>query len=259
MHRKLCLEVCEGIDEEDLYPYTKEVGFDGFFTPPEVAHDLNRLRTMKSFAEGFGLFQETVHSTIRNCWTIWYEGEEGDRYTEVLLGNVENCAALGVPILVVHPQSSRHPDPDISLGLSRFRKVVDRAKELGVRIAFENTDSEELLDAVMNAFREEHVGFCYDSGHEFWLTPDADYLGRYGYRLFCLHLNDNDGTGDKHWLPGDGDANFERIISRLKFFPFRGPVTLEVAYREPYTKRYTRYEFIRKCYEVAVNLAEKLG
>ena len=256
---RLCLDVFEGIPEETLYPAMRAAGFDGFFTPPDVAHDLHALRRVKRFAEGLGLFQETVHSSIGNCWSIWHEGPEGDAYTELLLRNVDHCAAIGVPVLVVHPQTNLLPGAEVRLGLPRLQRVVAYAAERGVRIAIENVDSDELLTACMETFREPHVGFCYDSGHECWLTPDAHYLRRYGDRLLCLHLNDNDKTWDKHFLPGDGKADWEGIIAELRAAEFRGPVTLEVAYKGDYPVRYTPEAYVQRCYEIASEIAEKLA
>ena len=257
--RKLCIDVFEGIPEGILYPLARAAGFDGFFTPPDIAHDLQKLREVKTFCEGLGLFQETVHSSIKNCWSIWHEGPEGDAYIETLLENVDNCAALGVPILVVHPQTNLLPGAEVRFGLPRLARVIDHAAERSIQIAIENVDSDELLTACMETFRAPHVGFCYDSGHECWLTPDAHYLRRYGDRLLCLHLNDNDKTWDKHFLPGDGKADWAGILKDLRAAEFGGPVTLEVAYRGDYPARYTPEEYVRRCYEIAAEFAEKLG
>ena len=259
MERKLCIDVFEGISEEVLYPLAREAGFDGFFTPPDIAHDLPKLREVKAFTESLGLFQETVHSSIKNCWSMWHEGPEGDAYVEILRKNIDNCAAIGVPILVVHPQTNLLPGAEVRLGLPRLERVIAYAAERGIRIAIENVDSDELLTAAMETFREPHVGFCYDSGHECWLTPDAHYLRRYGDRLLCLHLNDNDKTWDKHFLPGDGKADFEEILRDLRAADYKGPVTLEVAYKGDYPARYTPEAYIRRCHEIAECMAEKLA
>ena len=257
--RKLCIDIFKGIPGEFLYPCAKKAGFDGFFTPPDIAHDLPKLREVKAFCEGLGLFQETVHSSIKNCWTIWHEGPEGDLYIKTLLENVDNCAAIGVPILVVHPQTNLLPGAEVRLGLPRLAPVVARAAELGIQIAFENTDSDELLRACMETFDEPHVGFCYDSGHECWLTPDAHYLQRYGDRLLCLHLNDNDKTWDKHFLPGDGKADWEEIIGDLRSTGFEGPVTLEVAYQGDYPARCSPEAYIQRCFEIASDIAGRIA
>ena len=92
---RLCLDVFEGIPEETLYPAMRAAGFDGFFTPPDIAHDLHALRRVKRFAEGLGLFQETVHSSIGNCWSIWTESipsSTGEREAGAFLFSLQNVA-----------------------------------------------------------------------------------------------------------------------------------------------------------------------
>ena len=256
--RKLCLDVFSGIGDSLLYPLMRKSGFDGFFSPPDIAHDLPVLQRLHTAAEKLGLFQETVHSTIENCWMLWREGLEGDRYVKTLLGNIDHCVRIGVPLLVVHPQTNLMSGADAALGLRRLVPVVDYAKKAGIRLAVENVDSAELLEAVLTRFPEDHVGFCYDSGHETWLTPDARYLRRYGDRLFCTHLNDNDGTGDRHWLPGDGKADFSRICDDLRACGYAGPLSLEVAYRDRYRAVCTEGEFIARCFAVLSELRSRV-
>ncbi|MBR5739489.1 MAG: sugar phosphate isomerase/epimerase [Lachnospiraceae bacterium] len=258
MNRKLCLNVFTGIPKEELYPYAKEAGFDGFFNPPEFADNLPELKKLHELAGKLGLYQEAVHSTITNPKSIWFEGPEGDQYLDVLLKNVDHCVGIGVPLLVVHPQSSRKRGARIESGLPRMQKLVDYAREKGVRIAFENTDSEELLQAVMEAFPDDHVGFCYDTCHACWLTPDARFLKQYGDRLFCTHFSDGSGQADDHWLPGDGIVNYDEVVEDLKACHYQGPLTLEVAYRGRYLEAYTPKTFVEKCFEIASEMAEKL-
>ncbi len=252
--RKLCINVFEGIPAHRLYPLIKEVGFDGFFSSPEYADHMTVLTERKRQADALGLFQETVHGTIADCPSIWRPGEAGERFVETLYRNIDHCAALGVPILVLHPQGRRQPD--IALGLERLSGPVGYAVRKGIRIAFENTDSEELLYAVMDRFPE--AGFCYDSGHEHWLTPGARFLRTLGDRLICTHLNDNDGQTDRHWLPGDGGADFDQICKDLKACGYAGPLTLEVAFRESYQSVCTDREYVQHCYAVLADLAQKL-
>ena len=253
--RKLCINVFEGIPAEQLYPLIKEAGFDGYFSSPEFADNLTVLAGRKKQADSLGLFQETVHGTIEDCASIWRPGETGDRFVETLYRDIDHCAALGVPILVLHPQGRRQPD--IAIGLERLSGPVEYAGRKGVKLAFENADSEELLYAVMDRFRKTHVGFCYDSGHEFWLTPGARFLRDLRPRLLCTHLNDNDGRSDKHWIPGDGCADFDRICEDLQ--GYSGPLTLELAYGDRYRGSLTEREYLARCYSVLADIAQKLN
>ena len=101
------------------------------------------------------------------------------------------------------------------------------AKELGIKIAFENTEGDEYLAALMEHFENNgSVGFCWDSGHEMCYNRSVDLLAKFGDRLIMTHLNDNLGIGsfdgeitwkdDLHLLPFDGVADWDHNISRLQ-------------------------------------------
>ena len=256
--RKIGFNVFCGIEDEKLYPLAKEAGFDTFFSSPHLAKDLAALTELKQFAEANGLVQETVHSTIDNCRSVWWDGPEGDQYIDILLKNIEHCRILGIPILVVHPQCDRLGGYDVALGLSRLDRVVEAAGVAGIQIAFENIDSAELLNAVMERYQEPHVGFCYDTGHECWLTPDAHWLRKYGDRLLCTHFNDNDRTGDLHWIPYDGAADFDSICRDMRNSRKPETISIELGFSEKYSLVMTEKEFLEKCYSVMRNIADKI-
>lgn len=83
---------------------------------------------------------------------------------------------------------------------------------------------------MLDRIDSDHVGFCYDSGHENAFTPDADYLDSYADRLFAMHLHDNDGHHDQHRLPFTGTVDWEKRVAQLKRSSlFQHTVTMEVA------------------------------
>ena len=229
-------------------------------------------------------FKDVSKADLKGKWSIFFFYPADFTFVcptelEDLQNNYEEFKKLGCEIYsvscdthFVHKARHDHSEKigkitypmiaDPTQAIARDFEVLieaDGLAERGIRIAFENVDSDELLTAVMETFDEPHVGFCYDSGHECWLTPDAHYIRRYGDRLLCLHLNDNDKTWDKHFLPGDGKADFDGILSDLRTVGFQGPVTLEVAYRGTYPERYTPQEYVGRCYEIAESMAERLA
>ena len=108
-----------------------------------------------------------------------------------------------------------------------------------MKVAVENTEGEEHLDALLAAFRgEPAVGFCWDTGHELCYNRGRDLMADFGDRLICTHINDNLGISDPsgpttwlddlHLLPFDGVADWPGIARRLAASPFRGPLTFEL-------------------------------
>ncbi len=212
----------------------REAGFDGFFAG--YGDDLCELRET---AEKCSAFFQSVHAPFHKLDRIW-SGDGAEETVSELLACVDATADAGVDLMICHAYIGfevKHPITREGIGL--FRRVVDRAGERGVRVAFENTEGEEYLAALMNEFsRDGHVGFCVDVGHEMCYNRGRDMIGVYGDRLFSTHLNDNLGISspdgvitwrdDLHLLPFDGVADWEGIARRLNGAGFEGPLTFEL-------------------------------
>ena len=168
---------------------------------------------------------------------------------------------------------TEHTPTDI--GIDRFGRLVRRAEELGVTVAFENTEGEEYLEALMKAFRHSPaVGFCWDTGHEMCYNRSRDMLALYGDRLICTHINDNLGIkdydgeitylDDLHLLPFDGIADWDDIAARLDGCNFKGIMTFELL-RASKRDRHdndvyaamTPTDYVAECFKRACRVAAK--
>lgn len=123
-------------------------------------------------------------------------------------------------------------------GLSRIRKIVEYAKELDMKVAFENTKIKGYLEYVINNIKDENVGICFDAGHYHVHFDDEFNFELFKDRIFAVHLHDNDKSDDLHLLP------------------FDGTVTLELCYRYEYLNM-SLDDFYKKGYDVGIKLAEK--
>ena len=237
---KLCLAVCRGFGRpvEDLIHLFGERGFDGFFASWFPGEDIT---SFKKAADESNMLFQSVHAPFGKAQDMWKE--EADlscAAIEELNLCLEQCAKVEVPILVVHAyRGFTKPNPT-AVGIDNFGQVVRRAEQLGIQIAFENTEGEEYLDALMSAFRDcRHVGFCWDSGHEMCYNRGRNMLASYGNRLLSTHLNDNLGirdiTGEKitsrddlHLLPFDGITDWDFVASELVRCDFTDTLTFEL-------------------------------
>lgn len=44
----------------------------------------------------------------------------------------------------------------------------------------------------------------------------------------ALHLNDNDGKGDQHLMPFDGNINWDTVMKKITDIQYKGATTLEI-------------------------------
>lgn len=267
---KLCLAAHYGnMDVSEQIKLFRNIGFEGFFT----SYDSDNLAQYRETAEKCGMYYQSVHAPFVRMNVMWREGEDGISARDELIKCVDDTANIGVPIVVVHTyigMGARKTDVPNEIGLGNFSAVVEHAVKRNVKIAFENTEGEEFLEALMNHFKNvPQVGFCWDTGHEMCYNYSEDMMALYGDRLIATHINDNLGIrdingeltfhDDLHLLPFDGIADWEGIASRLNKYGYDGELTFELnlnskparfdndKYRELSMERYVTEAYARAC------------
>ncbi len=235
--QKLCLGAGSGLghDIKEQIRIFHDAGFDGFF----VCWD-EHLEEYRALADELGMIFQSVHAPFNKSAKMWRGGEAAEEATAELLRAVDDCSHIGVPILVVHCYIGFEGTVDVTeSGIECYRRVVDSARSKGVKIAFENTEGEEYLAALMNAFKDyDNVGFCWDTGHELCYNHNQDMLALYGDRLIATHINDNLGisrydgkifwTDDLHLLPFDGIHDWCDVVDRMNRCGYDGILTFEL-------------------------------
>ena len=214
----------------------RKTGFEGFFSG---WGGLDALKACRRTADECGMLYQSVHAPFGNARKFWHgTDEEAQASVDELIRCLEDCAEVEVPIMVAHVFIGFEDHEPNERGLANYEKLMIRARQLGVKIAFENTEGMEYLDAVMKLAEEyrDAVGFCWDTGHEMCYNYSEDMPGRYPGRLIATHINDNLGIrdyggaitwiDDLHLLPFDGAGDWEGIARRLGMFD--GPLTFEL-------------------------------
>ena len=210
----------------ELIPVVKAAGFDG--VSPEWEKNCD-LASIVEAAKKEGLALVSLHAPYGGSADVWSKDDAvGDAALSELLLSLDDAHKFGFPVLVCHVWIGFGEEPvPTREGLSRFDRLAERAKEYGIRLAFENTEGDAHLSAVLDHFSgNPFVGYCWDSGHEMCYNRHRDLLALYGDRLLVTHLNDNLGisrfdgdifwTDDLHLLPYDGIADWDYNIERLR-------------------------------------------
>ena len=266
---KLCLNVIKNeIPIKEQLALFKKTGFEGFFVSWQEGMDLKEIR---NYADSIGMYFQSVHAPFGKAADMWRGGEKAETALDELLHCLEDVAGAGVKIMVCHAWIGFDTDeqPNQS-GVEKYRKLVERADELGVKIAFENTEGEEFLDALLRAFvKYKNVGFCLDTGHEMCYNKSKDMLALYGDRLIATHINDNLGIrdykgvitfqDDLHLLPFDGVKDWADFARRIQKWGYDSELTFELklvsqrdrhendVYREMPFERYLAEAYKRAC------------
>jgi len=273
---KLCLRAnltCELSVEEQIKLFHK-TGFEGFFTAYKRGDPIGKYAAL---AKELGMIYQSIHAPFGKSDDMWHGDDKlAQAAVDELIECLHACADNDVPIMIAHTYigfyDRRVPTEQ---GLVNYGKVVAEAEKLGVKIAFENTEGEEYLAALMKHFKDSPaVGFCWDSGHEMCYNGSRDLLKLYGDKLIATHLNDNLGVrdynglitwhDDLHLLPFDGIADWESIAGRLDSCGYDGIMTFELnlnskpdRHENNIYRKMTIEEYVAECYKRACRVASK--
>ena len=210
----------------ELLQIIKNTGFEAI-SPAWKSEEA--LADIAGIAEGLQLELQSLHAPFGKAAAMWSADERifapaVKELTEV----IDACVKFRIPVTVVHVWIGfQYQFDESALYYDNFDRIVRYAAERNVKVAFENTEGIEYLEALMAHFKDEDaVGFCWDSGHEMCYNDSVDLLAHFGDKLIMTHLNDNLGvsrfdgeifwTDDLHLLPYDGIADWDYNIRRLK-------------------------------------------
>ncbi len=177
-----------------------------------------------------GLYLENIHAPYEDSNNLWNpdsairEKAIHDRFEWV-----EDCARYQIPILVMHGTKGPDFPGPARYGIESFGKIVKAAEVAGITVALENTQRVDCLDLLLTELDTPALGLCYDTSHA-WIgmRSQLTILNRWKHRLINLHLSDNDGRDDRHWLPGEGIINWVDLCQCLPDQIPSGCLMLEV-------------------------------
>ena len=220
---------------EERFAAIKKAGWDGIFV---MWDEKNGIAKEAALARENGLIFHSVHALLDGTPLMW-EGTDEEVAPEIArqIRCLEECKKEGVNLVIMHCIMGMEKNTPNALGVERYRLLIEKAKELGVTIALENTEGEEYLETLLTAFKDEAcVKFCIDTGHEMCYNARRDLITKYKDRVYTTHLNDNFGQtypsitwlDDSHLLPFDGTADWTGIAKRLKDANYPGDFVFEL-------------------------------
>lgn len=202
----------------------KEVGFDGVMAMYEYAPDFYE---GIDYALSQGLNVESIHLPFRDIVNdLWLDVEGGEYFTDLMIKGGRYAKRIGVDKCTLHLSSSPTPPPMSEIGFARLHKIADFYQENGLTLCIENLRRIDYFRAVVDSIPSVKV--CYDVGHHNIYYPTGFDIMEYEDRVALLHLHDNFGLKDDHYLPFEGTCDWDKICNRISRLPLEPDLTLEV-------------------------------
>jgi sugar phosphate isomerase/epimerase len=221
-----------------------EVTYDLPYVDEIDSHFLSAVKTLQGKGVSFSLHGPLFEVNIGSVFSEVRTFSKG-RYTAA----IEFAAEAGFDPVVVHPGYSFLTDRATAIAEKARTNFVDDLGELqryaharGVRLALENVhmpyfffyDIQEFGDLARTI---PGLGMTLDIGHAYLTKlqkregdPEGsilhDLAGADPARLFHVHLHNNLGTKDDHFL-GQGHIDLRKIVQGLKGLGYEGKVILE--------------------------------
>ena len=216
----------EGIDFNlDLPEYQKNV------YSPEYYGELREYAKNK----GIGFYQ--THAPFGH--KVEDEIENNYFFPEVAKA-LENSSYLGAEMMVVHPcremenyREAGTYDHLLEKNIDFYRRLIPYYEEYGVKIAIENigwciTDTADGLLDLYNNLNNEAFTICFDAGHAGVCGQDVVSMAKkFGDKIGCTHIHDNDGVKDSHTLPYYGVIDWEAVMKALAECGYKGNLNYE--------------------------------
>ena len=76
---------------------------------------------------------------------------------------------------------------------------------------------------------------CFDTNHLLGGEDPAAFVRAVGHKLVTLHVSDYDFIDERHWLPGEGDIDWNSIVEALRDVDYQGVFMYEISPKCPKT------------------------
>jgi sugar phosphate isomerase/epimerase len=194
--------------------------------------------------EQYGITVSQIHGPWRYPIRDFTAADRAERF-EKMAKSIRGCALLGCPYMVIHnvmPYGPRDLSREVvwEINAEFMGRLIEVGREHGVVVCMENmpfihqhlATPKALLEFV-RTFDSPWLRLCLDTGHAAVFkngTTPADAVRLWGTEyLRTMHVHDNDGRRDCHWMPGKGVIDWADFAAALQEIGYKGVLSLETA------------------------------
>ncbi|MBQ8952488.1 MAG: sugar phosphate isomerase/epimerase [Clostridia bacterium] len=225
----------------DCVDYQEFVNTETPLFQADEAEFLRQLREEAAIIRDAGLEISQTHGPWRYPPRDGSPEERMERF-EKMARSLRGTRALGCGVMVVHPIMPFGTGADGSreaffeINFDHYRRLARVAEEEGVVIGLENMPMPDLplarpaeILAFVKEINSPALRVCLDTGHcTMCGVEPADAVRLLGAEyLAALHVHDNDGRRDLHWIPYQGVIDWAAFSQALHEIGFAGALSLE--------------------------------
>ncbi len=199
---------------EERTEMIKAAGFDSIITNADkrFIFQNGKIATQVKLFKKYGLKPSSLHMRYKRdeLPNFFLANRLGAKLEKTLKKDITIAAKFGFKCVVMHLGGDYS-----NVGFERLKRLLKFAEKKNVPLALENLSDDRAFCYIMENFRHPYLKFCYDAGHNNAFHPETDYLKKFGDRLICVHLHDNDGKRDMHTLNEFGTINWQNLAKKL--------------------------------------------
>jgi sugar phosphate isomerase/epimerase len=213
------------------------------FPPHLDYHDLDVVKRAGRRIDELGLEAYSFHAPFADHIDITaLDPNRRDTALREIMRAAEAAATLQVRYFVIHPGPEHTMSPPCHERFQRMENaavvlttVAERCRELGIGCVLENKLPHLLFGStsdilwILGAMNTVQIGTCLDTGHAYLSGDLYKVMHKLSGHLQLIHANDNSGSYDDHKPPGDGNIDWNKLLTELSQIEFQGAFILELA------------------------------
>ncbi|MCR5689197.1 MAG: TIM barrel protein [Clostridiales bacterium] len=194
----------------------------------------------------------------------------GEADSEIVGRSIEVAAALGARYLVIHPVwQDKNGNPIrtklrfLQVNAEAYKKWLPTAEEYGVVLLAENilwysSANPKAIADLVKTVDSDWFGWCFDVGHAWCSGYSPDVLKKCAVAPMSIHIQDNDGSGDQHLIPGDGTIDMTLFAETLREIGYLGDCVLESHHQSLVAPDAERDAILARLLDVSKEIREQL-
>ena len=150
---------------------------------------------------------------------------------------IDRISDIGIDKVVIHPTHSPEPimrdvrGEKIKHAMECLDKLAEYGHARGVRIALENLPrtclGNTLEEHLLLLSANDKLRACLDLNHSL-IDDTVEVIKALGERIITIHVSDRDNINERHWMPGEGVLDWDKIIDAFQSINYSGAWIYEV-------------------------------